>query len=133
MTVRRAFFGLAAVIAFSTQACAFDETIGVPAGRTSQIATFSANNSACHLIGKPVMTVPVKPKHGSVAFKWVMGQLGDGAGLCKGRKGHMMGVFYTPAKGYRGEDHFRIGMSFPEYDFANGMRYSTEDLTVMVR
>ncbi len=125
----------AAAMAFlvSTEALAWNDPITLPANRTSGFATFTANTPDCHLIGKPKMTLPKMPQHGTVTFKWIVGTLGDSAGICKGKKGHMMGVYYTPNKGYRGEDRFRIGMAFPKYDFANGYDYSTEDVTIVVK
>ena len=122
-----------AVALVSSAALAFDETITVPANRTSNIATFSANTQDCHLIGKPKMTVPVKPKHGTVSFKWIAARLGDNAGICKGRMGHMMGAFYTPDKGYRGADSFRIGMTFPKYEGSTETSYSSEDVNIIVQ
>lgn len=133
MMKKQLLSALAMAVLATTQAYAFDDPITLPANRTSGFATFSANSPDCHMIGKPRMTVPVKPQHGTVSFKWIVSRLGDSAGICKGKQGHMMGVFYTPNKGYRGEDHFRIGMSFPKYDFANGSEYKTEDVSVIIR
>lgn len=79
------------------------------------------------------MTVAVKPKHGTVTFKWVTARLGANAGICKGRTGHIMRAFYTPAKGYRGEDNFRIGMRFPKYENGTDTIYTAEDVNIVVK
>lgn len=92
---------IALLLPFSSSAIAMDDVITVPANRTSGIGEFSAYTDACHLIGKPKMTVSKKPAHGTVTFAWVASHLGKNAGLCSGKPGHVMRIQYTPAKGYR--------------------------------
>ena len=131
---KKILFNLFCVSALiSSQAIAFDGTIKLPANRTSGFATFSASTDECHSVGKPTMSLPVKPQHGTVTFKWIPARPNGKANGCHGKMGHVMGAFYTPKSGFRGEDRFRIGMSFPKYEGSIETTYSSEDVTIIVQ
>ena len=133
MNLRRLLPAFLAGSLLSSFSPALADTITVPANRSSGIGEFAANTPDCHVIGKPKMSVPTKPAHGSVSFQWVASRLGDEAKSCKGRSAHVMRVFYTPNQGYRGEDHFTIGMSFPKYEDSSTSTFYSDDVDVLVR
>jgi hypothetical protein len=124
---------LVALLVIAGPAMASDDVMRIPANRTTSVGDFYAYSETCNLLGKPQMTVPGKPKHGTVKFEWVSKRLGDDAGACKGRTGRVMRAWYTPTKGYRGQDSFKIGIRFPKYEGSNETSYDTYGVTVDVR
>jgi hypothetical protein len=123
-------FGCALLLA--GQALAWDETLNVPANRTTSIAQFSVGSSECYSI-RPKMTVPKKPEHGEVTFKWVATRLGEKARLCRGKAGYAMEVLYTPHKGYRGKDVFKVAMGYPQFIGGTSMIYNIQNVKLEVQ
>jgi hypothetical protein len=108
---------LAALIAMSVPAAAIAETVtgNVPANRATKVYAFTvADSSTCASPGRPKMKVAKAPKHGTVTFDWGFVPAGKAFRNCQGGRMRAMAIIYTPAKGYRGEDSFTVGYSFPD-------------------
>lgn len=123
---------VAAMLAITAGAAAA-ETITIPANRISGLGDFSASTPDCRVIGKPNASVPTRPAHGKVTFQWVSSRIGKYGKKCEGRAIHAMRVLYQPDKGYRGPDHFTIGMRFPAYEDGPATSYSATDFDVVVK
>jgi hypothetical protein len=105
------------------------ETIrgAVPAGKSTVVGFFnvlSGEGSTCQQPARPTMIVEKAPQHGTVTFRWARHQWKGMRFSCKGVGIGGMEIIYTPAKGYRGPDAFRIGAQYAQYVEASGSSYA---------
>lgn len=106
------------------------DSVTVPAGTTSAITEFSNVSEACQSIGKPKPSVMKEPKHGKVTFKWVSSTMDEGS--CKGKPVKAMRVFYTPDSDFSGEDYFKFGMTYAQYEDGAGNTFASYGFDVTV-
>ena len=109
------------------------EDLTVPAGRKSYLFDFSNTDENCQSIGRSKGSVVTEPKHGKVSFEWVSARLGEGTRFCKGKFAKVLRIAYTPDRGYRGPDHFRVGISMARYADISGNSFSTEHVDLVVK
>lgn len=105
---------VAAALLFLTPAIGA-EKYTVPANKTSGLtfiyhATGQGYN--CQSSGRGKFRVVDEPKHGSVRLEWRK-MKGDFKGGCKGSTMNGLAVYYTPHKGYRGKDDFKVLLNVP--------------------
>ncbi len=124
-------FFLAALLAMTATA-AKAETISVPAGESSAMIDFTNLDDNCQSIGKPKGKVTSEPKHGKVSFQWMSITLDEDYGTCKGKHAKALRVIYTPDRGYKGSDSFKVGATMPAYDDGSGSRYVSESFDLSV-
>lgn len=87
----------------------------VPANRTTGVGAQATYSAQCHPSAVPQMKVAQAPKHGKVIFKQVSFKLSESAGRCAGKRVKGMGVYYQPARGFRGKDEFRVRFTMNMY------------------
>lgn len=105
----------------------------VPAGRRTVLFDFSNIDESCQSIGRSKGTVLTEPAHGKVTFEWVSGRLGDGTRFCKGKYAKVLRISYTPDKGFRGEDTFRIGVTSAKFSDGSGTTFNAETINLRVK
>lgn len=91
------------------------DTRTVPANRTSGVGFIYYSTGTgydCHGSGRGKYHVNREPKHGTVRLEWRKLK-GDFHRGCKGRTLSGLAVFYTPHKGYRGNDDFSVYLTVP--------------------
>jgi hypothetical protein len=95
----------------------------VSANKSSNVSAQAVySKGTCHGGELPQMKVTKKPSHGRVKFNKTTFKLSKAAGKCAGKRVKGINIIYTPNKGYRGKDEFKIGFSFFKYD--GGIRRS---------
>lgn len=105
----------------------------VPAGRRSVLFEFSNIDETCQTIGRAKGKVLTEPSHGKVTFEWVSARLGENTRFCKGKYAKVLRISYTPDKGFRGDDTFRIGVSSAKFSDGSGTTFTAETVTVHVK
>jgi len=93
------------------------------AGQEVRIYTYTQHHTDCSPAGDPVITLRTKPAHGVATIRASTVTTGPprfGATNCTGKVLPGLGVFYTPAPGFRGTDQF-------DYDvtLTNGAAHDT--------
>jgi hypothetical protein len=110
----------ASLLAFSPVQAA--EKRVVPADKTSPVGFFyfaAGLAYNCLNSGRGKFSVTTQPKHGKVHLEWRKLK-GDFQGGCKGRTMSGVAAWYTPEKGYRGDDAFAIRINVPGLMPGNG-------------
>lgn len=133
--LRRLTATFAAAMSLSTlanTASADNVEATVRAGKATTLSSFAIYNRAnCGFAAKPKWTVTGGPAHGKVSVQWARIRLGQTDGdACDGKPAMGMLITYTPDRGYRGPDKFKIGFRseiFGSMSYYNHVRY---DLTV---
>ena len=123
-----------ATVTLAASATAAQAQTVVPAGKTTEVDFVGSYNMRTCQNGPRAQVRIRNPKHGRVSTKWVSrkiqaNQVRSGGRKCVGRTMKGMAVYYTPNRGYRGADSFRINWSYPT---GNGTRRSAGG-TVRVR
>ncbi|MDH6266734.1 hypothetical protein M2360_002130 [Rhizobium sp. SG_E_25_P2] len=91
------------------------EDYKVAANKTSGLTfMYVYSEINCAFGSKPTFKVLTEPKHGKIFSKWMKLNLTDAPKNCKGRPVYGTAIFYTPNKGYRGEDYARVGIGKTE-------------------
>ncbi|XYK80826.1 MAG: hypothetical protein ROO70_01030 [Labrenzia sp.] len=104
----------------------------VPANKASLVGAQSVTNYDCSAGQVPQLQLRIKPKHGKVTFKKHRYTLGENAGRCAGSSVVGMLVFYTPEKGFRGEDRFKVGFTMYRYDEGGERNYLADKYIISV-
>lgn len=85
-------------------------------GREVRLSTEVSWDHQCQRQGTPMVTVVAPPSSGEIstrpASKTVQGNL-VGSTSCAGMRMEGVGVFYAPQPGFRGSDHVRYDVRFP--------------------
>ncbi len=108
--------------------------IKVAANRSNKIGFVSVATKygSCKQPGKLKMDVVKAPEHGNVRFEWTRGKSSGVNARCGVVYG--MAIIYTPDRGYRGPDNFKIGTRYPTYvQGTTTSRYATDNVSVVVR
>ena len=124
---------LASAITFAslTVAMAADH-ITVKANRTSAISSFvHYNRDLCSGGAIPHLRAGRKPKHGKLTFKTVVTKLGPGP--CKGTRVKAAAAYYTPDRGFKGEDYFSVGYTHDLYEGAGRIGSTSYSFHVTVK
>ncbi|WP_417676959.1 hypothetical protein [Roseibium sp.] len=109
-----------AFLIISTATAAAAEHITVRANRTEGLGSYVAyNGDICSGQGAPHMYVGRKPKHGKLTFKPVRTKFSQGR--CKGVPVRATAVYYTPDRGFKGEDSFSFYYTHDLYEGAAGI------------
>jgi len=95
------------IVSSIAHADTFRET--VPRNKATVVGSRATTLPGCLTGAPPNMKVKQAPKHGKVSFKQVSGKLGEKAGRCAGKTVKGTLVIYQPAKGYKGNDVFKVG------------------------
>jgi hypothetical protein len=93
----------------------------------------SYSSGTCRVGAIPQMKVRQKPKHGKVTFRQITRKLGKGAGRCAGESVKATAVYYTPNRGYRGEDSFSAGYSMPRWTGSAQTKNITDFFIITVK
>ena len=94
----------------------------VAANKTSPVGFFyfaAGLAYDCRSSGRGKFTVTEQPQHGRVHLEWRKVK-GDFQGGCKGKTMSGVAAWYTPEKGYRGDDDFAIRINVPGLMPGNG-------------
>lgn len=114
-----------------TAAMAADH-ITVKANRTSGISSYvHYNRDLCSGGAIPHLRVGRKPKHGKLTFKTIVTKLGPGP--CKGTRVKAAAAYYTPDRGFRGEDSFSVSYKHDIYEGAAGVASTSYSYRVTVK
>jgi hypothetical protein len=106
---------LAAAAVLASGMAARAEDYKVPANKTSGLTfIYVYSESNCAFGSKPTFKVLTEPKHGKIFSKWMKLNLTDVPKNCKGRPVYGTAIFYTPDKGYHGDDYARVGIGKTE-------------------
>lgn len=106
---------LAAAVFLASGLAAQAEDYKVQANRTSGLTfIYVYSELNCAFGSKPTFKVLTEPKHGKIFSKWMKLNLTDVPKNCKGKPVYGTAIFYTPNKGFRGEDHARVGIGKTE-------------------
>lgn len=85
-------------------------------GREVRLSTEVSWDHQCQRQGTPLVTVVAPPSSGEIstrpASKTVQGNL-VGSTSCTGMRMEGVGVFYAPQPGFRGSDHVRYDVRYP--------------------
>ena len=83
----------------------------VAANKTTEVGfAWAIDARTCGNLAKPKITLG-KPKHGQATAKWVTRRVVGASGAarkCNGRTAKGMAIYYTPGRGFRGQDGFRV-------------------------
>ena len=110
----------ATLLAFSPAQAA--EKRVVAANKTSPVGFFyfaAGISYNCMNAGRGKFKITKQPKHGSVHLEWRKLK-GDFQGGCKGKTMTGVAAWYTPEKGYRGNDEFAVRINVPGLMPGNG-------------
>lgn len=109
-----------AALTLLTTTAAAAEHITIRANKTVGLGHYvSYNSDICSGGGAPHMYVGRKPKHGKLSFKPVRTKFSQGR--CKGLPVRATAVFYTPNRGFKGEDSFSFYYTHDLYEGAAGI------------
>ena len=95
----------------------------VPANKTSAVGFIyysTGRGYDCHGSGRGTYRVKKAASHGTVRLEWRKVK-GDFQGGCKGKTMAGLAVWYTPRKGYRGDDTFTVQLNVPGLHPGNGL------------
>ena len=98
------------------------EKRAVPANKTSSVGFFyfaAGLDHNCANSGRGKFKITKQPGHGSVRLEWRKVKA-DFQGGCKGKTMGGVAAWYTPEKGYRGDDEFVIRINVPGLMPGNG-------------
>lgn len=127
------FAATAALLVCLSPLSAFAAEADVPAGRRTVLFEFSNTDEACQTIGRSKGTVLTEPAHGKVTFEWVSARLGDDTRFCKGKYAKVLRISYTPDRGYRGADQFRIGVTSAKFIDGSGSTFYAQTVNLRVK
>ncbi|AXS39575.1 hypothetical protein [Breoghania sp. L-A4] len=118
---------------FSQAALAETYSRTVKPGRTSAVGGYSVVHSDTCLNGPlPRYRIKTAPEHGKVEFRKETWKFRNKSSRCDGKPVKGLVIYYTPNKGFRGKDSFKVENSRLRY--SNGtLRVSTTsvyDITV---
>jgi hypothetical protein len=125
---------LAATFFISSPASSSDREV-IPANKTSGVTFIYSSTGLghnCSNSGRGKYKVTREAKHGSVRLEWrkVKGDFHMG---CKNRSMSGVAVFYTPHKGFRGDDDFVVLTTSPGFQGPGSSRSRTWKLKVTVK
>src|SRR5438067_1407170 len=109
----RAFvFAVVAMCVGAPSASADDSFFAAEPGVANQIWAYYSVNPANCLSNSGVVKVVTKPQHGKLAprvMDWVIRGRGE---ACRGKLIQAFVVYYTPDRGFYGDDHFRLEVTY---------------------
>ena len=112
--IRRIIAAALLAVALPAASIALAQGASVPANKTTEIGfMWAVDVRTCGNLAKPKVDLR-QPKHGKVTTKWIARKFSGGRGSgrkCNGRLGKGTAIYYTPNKGYRGPDGFRISVT----------------------
>lgn len=129
--MRKLMLAIAFICTSATLASAADH-ITVRANRTTKVDSFVFYSRVTCSGGEiPNLRAGRKPKHGKLTFKRVNGKLGPGP--CAGKIMKGSAAYYTPDRGFRGEDSFSISYTHDIYEGAAGRASPSYSYRVTVK
>ncbi len=125
-------FLVAASVFSVAGAGARDLHLAVPAGKRTLVSSHAVYSSdTCTFSAIPVAKLIVPPKHGRVEMVEERRVLQGGN--CGRIEGWARNVYYTPTRGYRGEDSMRVDFQRNYFSDAPSLVSDTDNITVIVR
>ncbi len=127
---------LAAAIAVASTTSAMADRVSktVPKNKKTFVggaATYS--EGMCDPMSIPQMRIRKKPSHGKVEFRTEYFKLSERAGSCAGKRVKGTAVFYTPNRGYRGNDKFSVSFTMMRYTEGSRMKHITDTYDITVK
>lgn len=124
----------AAAIMFSSAANAGTYKRDVPANRSTVVESHAVyNKGTCYGGEIPQMKVTKKPEHGQVKIRRTAFKLSKDTGKCAGKSVKGVAVSYTPNKGFRGKDEFKLGFSFSKYEGSRQKTFASDKYLITVK
>ena len=126
---------LVCLVALTTASVAETLDRTVKANRKSKIYIMAIYDpDSCRHAQIPTMKVIKEPKHGKLTWAKGQAKLNKKTFKCAGKTIKVLNLYYTPKRGYRGEDEFRIRYGWYTYISANSRRSHRDlDFDVQVR
>lgn len=120
----------AALLALGVSARADEVTLEVPAGKTAS-EEFYVVLPGCQPFAQLLSKVLKPPVHGKLDIS--RGSFIASAPPCKGTRVTGTKYYYTPAKGFRGQDYLEIEIGYPVDSSSTRNTYTTYEVTLDVR
>lgn len=115
--IARVLLALSLIMSFTAQAFADRVERTVAKNRKTAVGAYSTYSRVnCDGGEVPQMRVRMKPKNGKISFAQHSWKMGEDTGRCAGKRVKGTVVYYTPNRGYRGEDKFSVGFTMFKYD-----------------
>lgn len=104
------------------------------AGRTTTIdRVYIYLKADCTGAALPRLKLGKKPKHGSVAFKKTSWKSTNKSNRCYGKTVKGLAINYTPNRGFRGEDRFRLDTRFFAYQGSPRFTVNSDTFKITVK
>lgn len=130
----RIFLALSMIFAFAAEAYAYRVKETVPRNRTTLVGHFGGYaKDTCRAAAIPQVKLQRKPEHGKVTFKQITGTLGKDAGRCAGTRVKGIAVYYTPKRGYSGQDRFSAGHKMFRWVGSHQTKYISKTFIITVK
>lgn len=91
------------------------------------------NRSTCVTMALPDFKITSMPENGKVSFEKGQLKMDERAGNCAGRTTKGTVIYYTPNKGFRGTDTFKLSFQMPVYDGGSVRKHISNKYIITVK